>query len=72
MTEDGQRWLAGQPLPAGAREQIQVALSMIDALDRQLAPVDKALRAYARRQPGCEVLMGQFGVGELTVVTILA
>jgi transposase len=45
---------------------------MIDALDRQLAPLDKALRAYARRQPGCKVLMGQCGVGELTAVTILA
>jgi transposase len=72
MTEDGRRWLGAQPLPAGAREQIQVALGMIDALDWQLAPLDKALRAYARRQPGCKVLMGQFGVGELTAVTILA
>jgi hypothetical protein len=72
MTEDGRRWLAAQPLPAAAREQIQVALSMIDALDRQLAPLDKALRAYARRQAGCKVLMGQFGVAELTAVTILA
>ena len=45
---------------------------MIDALDRQLAPLDKALRTYARRQPGCRALMGQFGVGEVTAVTILA
>jgi hypothetical protein len=27
-----------------------VALAMIDALDLQLAPVDKQLRAYARRR----------------------
>jgi len=72
MTEDGLNWLAAQPLPAGAREQIQVALSMIDALDSQLAPLDKELRAFARRQAGCKALMGQFGVGELTAVTILA
>ena len=45
---------------------------MIDALDAQLAPLDKQLRGYARRQPGCKALMGQFGVGELTAVTILA
>jgi hypothetical protein len=31
---------------------------MIDALDRQLTPLDKALRTYARRQPGCRALMG--------------
>jgi transposase len=45
---------------------------MIDALDAQLAPLDKELRVYARRQLGCRALMGQFGVGELTAVTILA
>ena len=72
MTEEGRRWLAAQRVPAGAREQIQVALSLIDALDLQLTPLDKELRAFARRQAGCKVLMGQFGVGELTAVTILA
>jgi len=45
---------------------------MIDALDDQLGPLDKKLRAYARRQAGCKALMSQFGVGELTAVTILA
>jgi transposase len=72
MTAEGLRWLRAQPLPAGAREQVVVALRMIDALDAQLAPLDKELRAYARRQSGCKALMGQFGVGELTAVTILA
>ena len=72
MTGEGRQWLAAQRLPACAREQITVALSVIDALDRQLAPLDKALRTYARRQPGCRALMGQFGVGEVTAVTILA
>ena len=72
MTSEGRVWLAGQPLPAAAREQITIALSVIDALDLQLGPLDQELRAYARRQPGCRALMGQFGVGELTAVTILA
>ena len=72
MTDTGRSWLAAQPLPAGAREQITIALSVIDALERQLAPLDKELRAFARRQPGCKALMGQFGVGELIAVTILA
>src|SRR3954468_11134491 len=51
MTEEGRQWLAGQALPATAREQITVAVTMVEALDRQLAPMDKQLRAYARRQP---------------------
>jgi transposase len=72
MSGEGRSWLSAQPLPAAARDQITVALSVIDALDRQLGPLDKELRAYARRQPGCKALTGQFGVGELTAVTILA
>jgi transposase len=72
MTGEGREWLAAQRLPVTAREQVTVALSVIDALDRQLTPIDKELRGYARRQPGCRALMGQFGVGELTAVTILA
>src|SRR6478735_10612795 len=35
---DGREWLAAQPLPACAREQVTVALAMIAALDAQLAP----------------------------------
>jgi transposase len=72
MTEQGRQWLAAQALPVTAREQIAVAVAMVEALDLQLAPIDKQLRAYARRQPGCRALMGQFGVGEMTAVTILA
>jgi hypothetical protein len=37
MTREGRRWLAEQALPATAREQVTVALLMIDALDVQLA-----------------------------------
>jgi transposase len=58
--------------PDTAREQITVALAMIDALEVQLAPITKELRAYARRQPGCRALMGHYGIGALTAVTILA
>jgi transposase len=68
---EGRSWLAAQRLPDGACEQIAVALSAIDALDAQLNPLYRELRALARRQPGCQTLMSQFGVGELTAVTIL-
>ena len=52
MIGDGREWLQAQPLPATAREQVTVALAMIDGIDRQMAPLDKELRAYARRQAG--------------------
>jgi len=72
MTGDGREWLASQPLSTAARETVTIALAMIDSLDRQLAPLDKELRAYARRQVGCKALMAHYGIGELTAVTILA
>jgi transposase len=72
MTGDGRAWLAAQPLPPTAREQVTVALAMLDALDAQMAPIEKQLRAYARRQAGCKALMAHYGIGELTAITILA
>jgi hypothetical protein len=42
MTADGREWLAVQGLPQTVREQVTVALAMIDALDEQLAPATKA------------------------------
>ena len=72
MTAEGRDWLKAQPLPAAAREQVTVAIAMIDAIDLQMAPVEKELRAYARRQAGCRALMTHYGIGELTAVTILA
>src|ERR671918_1864747 len=50
MTRDGREWLVEQALPETAREQVTVAVAMIDALEVQLAPIDRELRAYARRQ----------------------
>jgi transposase len=72
MTAEGRAWLAQAPLPATASEQVTVAVAMIDALDVQLTPIDRELRAYARRQPGCRALMAHYGIGALTAVTILA
>jgi transposase len=72
MVGDGRQWLTAQRLPETAREQVTIAIAMIDALEAQLAPIDKQLRGYARRQPGCKALMAHYGIGELTSVTILA
>ena len=73
MTADGREWLAAQPLPATARQQVGVALTLIDGLDVQLAPLTRELRLYARRQVGCQALIdAHYGVGELCAVTILA
>ena len=73
LTVERRAWLDAQPLPEAAREQVTIALSVIDTLDLKLVPFDKDLRAYARKQPGCRTMIDEiYGVGELTAVTILA
>jgi len=46
---EARAWLASLELPPAAREQITIALALIDAHDAQLAPLDAELRAYASR-----------------------
>ena len=71
LSERGREFLDGLCLPPDARERIEVALSMIESIDRQLSPIEGELRRLARRQPGCRALMVHYGIGELTAPTIL-
>ena len=66
MTAESRAWLARLALPTAAREQLTIALAMIDAHDTQLVPLDRELRDYAKRQPGCRALMRHYGIGSLT------
>jgi transposase len=70
-TAGGRKFLDAAELPAGARERIEVALRMIEAIDGQIAPLERELRALARHQAGCRALIGHYGVGELTASVIL-
>jgi transposase len=46
---------------------------MIDVLDSELEPLDRRLRDFARRQPGCKALIAElYGVGALLAPAILA
>ena len=72
LTRENRAWVQRAALGETAREQVTVALAIIDALDVQIAPLSRELRAYARRQVGCRALMGHYGIGALTAVTILA
>ena len=70
-TGDGRAFLQRLELPADARERIQIALAMVDAIDAQIAPLERELRQLARRQTGCRALMGLYGMGELTSLVTL-
>src|SRR3954451_18917322 len=70
-TGEGRVFLERLPLPVDARERIEVALGMIDAIEAQMAPLERELRQLARRQTGCRALMGLYGMGELTSLVTL-
>jgi transposase len=70
-TRAGRAFLDGLQLPDDARERIAIALAMVDAIDAQIAPLERELRQLARCQAGCRALMGLYGMGELTALVTL-
>ena len=71
LSAQGREFLDALELPDSALERVGVSLALIEALDRQLAPLERQLRQLARRQTGCRALMAHYGIGELTAPTIL-
>jgi len=67
----GRRFLAALKLPVDAQERITTALEIIDLLDAQLAELERDLRALARHQAGCQALMAQYGMGEISSLVTL-
>ena len=67
----GRQFLAALELPLDARERITTALEIMDLLDAQLAELERDLRALARRQAGCQALMAQYGMGEISALVTL-
>ena len=73
LNRANREWLAEVALPAAAREQLEIALHVIDAIEQRLIPFDRSCTRIAKSQPGCRTLMHEiYGVGALTSVTILA
>jgi len=72
-TAEGQAQLAKADLSAAGRRVVSTGLSVIDHLDRQLAPLDAYLLRFAKLQSGCRTLKHRlYGVGDLTAVFIWA
>jgi transposase len=55
-TRAGREALTKVELSPAGRELVALALRMIETIDRELAPLDRALSLYARHQPGCRAL----------------
>jgi transposase len=72
-TRAGREALVRAELSPAGRELVLLALRMIDAIDREVAPLDRQLCSFARRQPGCRALIARlYGVGPVSATAILA
>src|SRR3954451_13920993 len=67
----GARSCARSRCPPRPLQPIEIALAIIDEIDRQLVPLERELARLARRQAGCQALMRQYGVGPVTATTVL-
>jgi transposase len=52
LTQATRGWLQRVALPQASRLQVTTALRQIDQLEVELDPLERWLRAFARRQPG--------------------
>ena len=72
-TRAGREALAKVELSPAGLELVALALRMIETIDDELAPLDRALSLYARHQPGCRALIARlYGVGPVTATAIVA
>jgi transposase len=71
LRANGRAFLRTLALPPASLQQLEIALAIIDEIDRQLVPLERELARLARRQAGCQALMRQYGVGPVTAGTVL-
>jgi transposase len=69
---EGRVVLSEIELSSAGRQAIDTALVVIDGLGDQIVPLRAQLARFARRQPGCQALMGIYGIGALTAPIIWA
>jgi transposase len=67
-----QRLQRGVGLSPAARQQVTVALRLLDHLDAELDLLRGELVGFARRQVGCRALDALYGIGPITAVAIWA
>jgi transposase len=72
LTREGRRWAAALALPPAAQGQVELFLRLLEALEAELAPLERELRRFARGDRRCQVLETLFGVGPIIACHLLA
>jgi transposase len=73
MEADHRRQLEeGEGLSPAARQLVTVALGRVDDIDRMLQQLHRQLAGLSARQPGCQSLRREYGIGPITSVAIWA
>ncbi|MCA1678738.1 MAG: IS110 family transposase [Actinobacteria bacterium] len=70
--QGGRRWLAKLALPAHEREAVDSNLRLHDALDGEVALVERGLAEQALVDPGMRRLMTIPGIGAITALALVA
>ena len=71
LRANGRAFLHSLVLPPAALQRIEVALAIIDELERQRVPLEREITRLARHPIGCQALLRQYGVGPITATTVL-
>ena len=72
LTREGHRWVTALELHPAVRAQIDVMPTIIEALDEQVALVERELRRFARRDSRRQALQTILGVGPIFSCHLLA
>lgn len=72
LTGEHRAWVESLELPEAAQAHLSVALSSVDHVKAQMAPLEGRLRQIAKTWPGPQALQVHYGIGELTAVAIVA
>ncbi len=72
LTACGRKWLQGLQLEPTMRLLLDTQLGLIDAIERQLQPLDQELRRQAQSDPRLQALQSLYGVGPIVACHLLA
>ena len=72
LTRQGRRWVTALELDPAVRAQVDVMLTVIEALDEQVGRVEGQLRRFSRRDRRCLALQTIFGIGPIFSCHLLA